>query len=111
MNVPVCTTEVEETMNEAEATPEVEQPQGPRIYVASLSDYNAGRLHGSHETRSADPSSRNASPARHSAAGCGSERSTVDCGVIGRGAVVVDASASSPGSDPDVQPADSDEKP
>ena len=28
------------------ATPEVISPDGPRIYVASLSDYNNGRLHG-----------------------------------------------------------------
>ncbi len=28
------------------STPEVARPDGPRIYVASLSDYNAGRLHG-----------------------------------------------------------------
>ncbi len=27
-------------------TPEVARPDGPRIYVASLSDYNNGRLHG-----------------------------------------------------------------
>lgn len=27
-------------------TPEVVRPDGPRIYVASLSDYNNGRLHG-----------------------------------------------------------------
>lgn len=27
-------------------TPEIERPAPPRIYVASLSDYNAGRLHG-----------------------------------------------------------------
>jgi antirestriction protein len=31
---------------EAEASPEVEPRDRPRIYVASLSDYNAGRLHG-----------------------------------------------------------------
>ena|SRR5579862_158535 len=30
----------------AEANPENEPMPGPRIYVASLSDYNAGRLHG-----------------------------------------------------------------
>jgi antirestriction protein len=35
-----------ETMPEGEPTPEVERPTPPRIYVASLSDYNAGRLHG-----------------------------------------------------------------
>jgi antirestriction protein len=28
------------------ASPELERPDGPRIYVASLSDYNDGRLHG-----------------------------------------------------------------
>lgn len=31
---------------ETEASPEVEPRDRPRIYVASLSDYNAGRLHG-----------------------------------------------------------------
>lgn len=31
---------------EAAASPEVESREQPRIYVASLSDYNAGRLHG-----------------------------------------------------------------
>ena len=38
-------TERDET-HEAEANPEVEPRDRLRIYVASLSDYNAGRLHG-----------------------------------------------------------------
>ncbi len=33
-------------MNEEEPTPETEAGDTPRIYVASLSDYNDGRLHG-----------------------------------------------------------------
>lgn len=35
-----------DTAREGEASPEVESREQPRIYVASLSDYNAGRLHG-----------------------------------------------------------------
>jgi len=31
---------------EQESTPEIERTEHPRIYAASLSDYNAGRLHG-----------------------------------------------------------------
>lgn len=35
-----------ETEPESAPNPEVDRHTGPRIYVASLSDYNAGRLHG-----------------------------------------------------------------
>jgi antirestriction protein len=38
--------EHEKEAREAEPSPEVEVRDRPRIYVASLSDYNAGRLHG-----------------------------------------------------------------
>lgn len=39
--------ETEAGLHEATATPEIKRPDGPRIYVASLSDYNNGHLHGS----------------------------------------------------------------
>lgn len=35
-----------EQPTEATGSPEVAAPEGPRLYVASLSDYNAGILHG-----------------------------------------------------------------
>jgi antirestriction protein len=35
-----------ETDGEMQPSPETPEPASPRIYVASLSDYNAGRLHG-----------------------------------------------------------------